>query len=185
MANEKAASTGGTVAMVGVSVVLILGLMGWLFVQERNRAAATVAEGDTAAVAAPGAPAGGPAPSQVVTSQEFEPNVKSYVDQVVELTDAKYQAGLSPQTFWLELPSGAPFLVKLDSALVAAGTPIPTGGTLDIVGTVRNKDAATVAQWVSAGVRRCRRNSGRRISRPARFVRRGSSRLRRKPGAAT
>jgi len=94
----------------------------------------------------------GEAPSQVVNSATFEPNVKSYVDQVVELTDAKFQAGLSSQTFWIELPTGAPFLVKLDSAMVASGARPPTGGTLDIVGTVKAKDNALVGQWMTAGV---------------------------------
>jgi len=128
---------------------LILALMGWLYMQQGNRAGAAVAEADTAVAEAEVA---GPPPSQVVTSAQFEPNVRTYVDQVVELTDARYQAGLSPQTFWIELPTGAPFLVKLDSAMVAAGKAVPTSGSLDIIGTVKRKDNALVGQWLASGV---------------------------------
>ena len=100
--------------IVSVSVVLIAALMGWLFMQGRGRDAARLTAADSAAMTegGPVASTGAP-PSQVVTSEVFEPNVKSYVDQVIELTDARYQASLSTQTFWVELPSGAPFLVKL------------------------------------------------------------------------
>lgn len=153
MANDKApkaASGGATVLIVGVSVVMIAALMGWLYMQSSSRDVATVAEGDSAA-AAPAAVAG-PAPSQVVTSAVFEPNVKSYIDQVVQLTDARYQAGLSRATFWIELPTGAPYLVKLDSALLAGGTALPAGGVLDIIGTVKQKDNALVGQWMASGV---------------------------------
>ena len=154
MAHEKgprvAAGGGATYAIVGVSMVLILALMGWLYTQKGTEPTATMAGADSTAPAP--TVAAGPAPSQVVNRAQFEANVKSYVDQVVEITDARYQAGLSPQTFWIELPTGAPFLVKLDSAMVASGKAVPTSGTLDIIGTVKQKDNALVGQWVASGV---------------------------------
>jgi len=153
MANDKApraaAGGGATYVIVGISIVLILALMAWLHVQSGTERIATVAGADSAAAESEVA---GPPPSQVVNSTQFEASQKTYVDQVVELTDARYQAGLSPQTFWIELPTGAPFLVKLDSAMVAAGKAVPTNGTLDIIGTVKQKDNALVAQWLAAGV---------------------------------
>lgn len=152
MANDQAPRVGGgtNFLIVGVSVLMIVALMAWLFMQEQSRAEATVAEGDTAAVAEAG-PAGA-APAQTVNDTVFEQNVKTYVGQVVEITKVKFSSGLSSQTFWVELPTGQPFLVKLDSALVASGATPPTGGTLHIVGTVQSKDPALVAQWMQSGV---------------------------------
>ena len=154
MANDQAprAAGGGTNFMiVGVSVLLIVALMAWLFMQEQSRADTTVAEGDTTEAATAAGP-GGAAPAQTVNDTVFEQNVKNYVGQVVEITSVKFSSGLSPQTFWVELPTGQPFLVKLDSALVAAGTTPPSSGMLNIVGTVQAKDAALVSQWMQTGV---------------------------------
>ena len=150
MAKDRAPQAGGpNVLIMGASIILIAALMGWLFMQQQNRAEATVATGDSAAAApvASGAP-----PAHVVSDSVFEQNVKTYVGQVVEITGIAYSSGLSPQTFWVDLPSGMPFLVKLDDALVAAGTALPTSGRVTIVGTVQSKDEATVAQWLQSGV---------------------------------
>lgn len=151
MANEGPSHVGGgtNILIVGVSVLLVAALMAWLVMQQPDGAEATIAEGDTAAVVAG---ATGPAPAHTVSDTLFEQNVGSYIGQVVEVTTARYSSALSPQTFWLELPSGTPFLVKLDSAMVAAGTAAPAGGVLNIVGTVQQKDAAVVGQWLESGV---------------------------------
>ena len=34
--------------------------------------------------------------------------------RVVEIASVQFSAGLSPQTFWVDLPTGQPFLVKLE-----------------------------------------------------------------------
>lgn len=151
MANEGPREVGGgtNILIVGVSVLLVVALMAWLVMQQPDGAQATVAEGDTTAVPAEVA---GAAPQQTVNDTVFEQNVKTYVGQVVRLTSVRFSSALSPQTFWVELPSGAPFLVKLDSAMVAAGEAPPTSGALNIVGTVQAKDAALVGQWLQSGV---------------------------------
>lgn len=154
MANDqgpKASVGASNILIVGISVLMVVALMAWLFIQQQNRAAATVAAVDSTA-AAPAGEVGGAAPTHSVSDTVFEQNVKTYVGQVVEVKGVKFSSALSPQTFWVELPSGAPFLIKLDSAMVAAGTAPPASGALNIVGTVQNKDAALVSQWVQSGV---------------------------------
>lgn len=151
MANAGPSHAGGgtNILIVGVSVLLVAALMAWLVMQQPDGSEAVVAEGDTTGAVVETAAV---APQHTVDGTAFEQNMRSYVGQVVALNGVRFSSGLSRQTFWLELPSGAPYLVKLDSAMVAAGTTPPAGGTLDIVGTVKEKDAALVAQWLQSRV---------------------------------
>ena len=151
MANDQApraaAKSGASFLLMVVAILAIAGLMGWLAMQQRERGATAVAEGagtDSAAV--------GTLTAEVVSDTAFEQNMRTYRGREIQLPAARFSAGLSPQTFWIELPTGQPFLVKLDSAMIAAGTTPPTGGTLHIVGTVQSKDPALVSQWMQSGV---------------------------------
>lgn len=152
MANDQAprgdARSGSSFLLMGLAIVLIAGLFGWLAMQSREQGATTVAEGDTTAV--PSEDSGPPA--EVVTDTAFEQNMRTYRGRDIQLTGVLYSAGLSPQTFWVELPTGQPFLVKLDSTLVTRRASLPTSGRLNITGAVREKDAALVSQWVQQGV---------------------------------
>ena len=151
MANDQApraaAKSGASFLLMVVAILAIAGLMGWLAMQQRERGATAVAEGagtDSAAV--------GTLTAEVVSDTAFEQNMRTYRGREIQLPAARFSAGLSPQTFWIELPTGQPFLVKLDSSMVAAGAVPPTGGVLDIVGAVREKDAATLTAWLQQGV---------------------------------
>lgn len=149
MANDqapRAPRSGINVLLMVAAIVAIAGLFGWLAMQPRRGGETTVAEGDTTAQ-----PSTSSAPAEVVTDTAFEQNMKTYRGRDVQLT-VPFSAGLSPQTFWVELPTGQPLLVKLDSTLLAQGVKPPTGGRLAITGAVQEKDAATVAQWLQQGV---------------------------------
>lgn len=152
MANDQApragTRSGSSVMLMALAVLLIAGLFGWLLMQRDDRGATTVAEADTLAVEEE---ASGP-PAEVVTDTAFEQNMRQYRGRDVQLSAVTFSAGLSPQTFWVELPSGQPFLVKLDSTMVARNVAPPSGGRLRITGTVREKDAALVSQWLQQGV---------------------------------
>lgn len=150
MANDqapKAARSGLSVLLMLAAIVLIAALFGYLAMQPKEQGATTVAEGDTAVQAEESGP-----PAEVVTDTAFEQNMRTYRGRDVRLSAVTFSAGLSPQTFWVELPTGQPFLVKLDSTLVARGVTPPTGGRLQITGAVREKDAALTSQWLQQGV---------------------------------
>jgi cytochrome c-type biogenesis protein CcmH/NrfG len=146
-ASPAAARGGMSLVLMAVAVLSIAALFGWLAMQTKDQGATTVAEADTTAEAEEIA---GP-PAEAVSDTAFEQNMRTYRGRDVRLT-AKVSAGLSPQTFWLELPTGQPFLVKLDSAMVARGATPPTGGRVAVTGAVRAKDAALVGQWLQQGV---------------------------------
>lgn len=152
MANDQApraaAKSGMSFLLMAAAILLIAGLMGWLAMQRQDEGATTVAEADTtAAQVDTGAP-----PEAVVSDTAFEQNIKSYRGRVIEIASVQFSAGLSPQTFWVDLPTGQPFLVKLDSAMVARGAAVPTSGRLSVIGTVQEKTPELVAQWVQQGV---------------------------------
>ena len=87
------------------------------------------------------------------------PEELSNAARVTELRgqDVRIQRGevisaLGPQLFWLQLPGGSPFLVKLDSTLIAGGTQAPASGHYEIVGRMFEKTPAVLDQWQQSGV---------------------------------
>lgn len=94
-------------------------------------------------------PTGGVA--QVISPTAFQTQMKQLWGQDVELQDAEVSSALGTQMFWLQLPSGEPFLVKLDSALVAAGQTVPSTGHITVVGRVLQKTDSTLAAWQQSG----------------------------------
>lgn len=74
--------------------------------------------------------------------------------QEVRVENAPVVSAMGTQLFWVELTGGAPFLVKLDSALVASGMQAPSTGNYTIVGRVLEKNPALLATWQQAGVLR-------------------------------
>ncbi|HSJ09937.1 MAG TPA: hypothetical protein VK928_08480 [Longimicrobiales bacterium] len=134
---------------VGVAIVAVVLFLGWLATRERP-AEVAVEEPDSAA--APAAPAGGPATVVEADSLTRSAFVRSMMGQDVELRGMPVSTAMGGNFFWIDLPNGQPFLVKLDSAMIAAGQTAPGSGAVNITGRITAKDAALLDQWRQAGV---------------------------------
>lgn len=130
------------VALVAVGIFL-----GWLATRKPEEAV-VVAEPDTEA-SAPTA-AAGPA---VAIEPDALNQAAQYVGQVVELESVSVMSPLGPALFWVELPGGSPFLVKLDSAQIARGIRVPAANqNMNVVGQVLAKSDSVLTSWMELGV---------------------------------
>jgi hypothetical protein len=74
-----------------------------------------------------------------------------YVGQVVELSDVEATSPVGAEAFFVNLTPQRPFLVRLDSALVARGM-APPNGQVAVTGTVHVMTDSIVSDWVTSGV---------------------------------
>jgi hypothetical protein len=143
-------SDGPSWIAAGVAVLSIVLFMAWLATRREPESVAVVEPGraDTTDSRAADSAA------TVVTPEELNnaARVNELRGQDVQIERAEVISAMGTQLFWLQLPGGSPFLVKLDSALVAAGTQAPASGHYRIVGRVLEKDDAVLTQWQQAGV---------------------------------
>jgi hypothetical protein len=84
-----------------------------------------------------------------VTADELRLDPAGYVGQSVRI-EAPVASGVGPEAFFLDLPQ-SPFLVKMDSALVASGRRVPQGG-VTVTGTVLAMNDSIVSDWAGKGV---------------------------------
>jgi hypothetical protein len=129
--------------MIMIAALVVVGaFLAWLAMTSEPSVVATPDEGgsDNPTAIASGT---------VVTPADFEANVKQYQGQTIELRNVPVAQLMGTQIVWIELPSGAPFLVKMDSALVAGGA--RPSGRVDIVGTVQEKTSQVLDQWEQRG----------------------------------
>jgi hypothetical protein len=87
----------------------------------------------------------------VVAATDFESNAATYVGQEIQLPDVPVTSVMGPQIIWVELPSGAPFLVKMDSALASAGQPVAAQSRVTVVGRVLQKTDSVLGAWQQSG----------------------------------
>jgi hypothetical protein len=142
-------SGGSSWIAVTVALLAIGGFIAWLMMQ---RPAETVAvaepNGATAAPIDDGA-------VTVVTAEELNTaaRMRDLRGQDIRIDDIEVVSVMGPQLFWLQSPNGTPVLVKLDAALVAAGTALQPGRYV-VVGRIHEKTDALLAEWQQAGVLR-------------------------------
>ena len=74
--------------------------------------------------------------------------------QEVRIASVPVVSAMGTHLFWVELTGGAPFLIKLDSTLVASGMTAPSTGNYTILGRVLEKSPALLAEWQQSGVLR-------------------------------
>jgi hypothetical protein len=135
---------------VTVAVIAVALFFGWIATREPPESVA-VAEPDDAAAdtVAPDAPA---TPIEAADLNQTA-TARGLIGQNIELTSVPVSDVLGAQMFWIELPGGSPYLVKMDSALVASGRALPqSGNTVRIVGQVQEKTSAVLDGWVESGV---------------------------------
>ncbi|MEX1183110.1 MAG: hypothetical protein WEF86_07725 [Gemmatimonadota bacterium] len=147
-----AKNNGSSSSWISASVALVaVGLfMGWLITRQPEDSAIVAEPSDTTQGSA-GIETGDAtvlAPDAMANSAGLD----ALSGQRVRLNGLNVIGGLSPQLFWTELSGGDLYLVKLDSAMVAAGTPTPAPGSIDVVGTIRSKDPAVLDAWMESGV---------------------------------
>jgi hypothetical protein len=154
MANTEAPPTrrdtrgGSSYIAAGVAVLAVALFLGWL---------ATRRPAETVAVAEPGQTTeqpGGATDAAQVTPEDLNnaARVRELYNQNVRVVNAEVVSTLGTQMFWLQLPGGSPFLVKLSDQLVQGGTAAPGSGVYTIDGQVLEKTNAVLDQWEQSGV---------------------------------
>lgn len=86
----------------------------------------------------------------VVAAADFESNTANYVGQEIQLANVPVTSVMGSQIVWVELPSGAPFLVKMDSTLASAGPPAAQA-RVTVVGRVLQKTDSVLNAWQQNG----------------------------------
>jgi hypothetical protein len=154
MANTEAMKpekrrTGGWMP-VAVALVAVGVFLGWLATQQPE---------ETVAVEEPGAgqlaegAAGAEEQATLVEPGVLVQQAGEYVGQTVELQSVAVMSPLGDQLFWIELPGGMPFLVKLSDAEIQRGARAPQGGRrVHLVGQVLEKNEAVLDGWTERGV---------------------------------
>ena len=147
MANDRGGRSWISVTVAVIAVVLFFG---WIATREPPESVAVAEPGaDTIPAAAPDAPATTVEPADLTQSA----TARGLIGQDIELQAVPVSSALGAQMFWIELPGGSPYLVQLDSAMVASGQSVPqSGGQVRIVGRVTDKSQEVKDRWMSTQV---------------------------------
>jgi hypothetical protein len=144
---DASGRTGGSWIPVAVAVVAVGLFFGWIATREPPASVAVAEPGDTAADT--GAPEG---PTRPIEPDELNQTASALVGQDVELASVRVSDVLGSEMFWIELPGGAPYLVKMDSSLIAGGRALPQPGVaVRLVGRVLEKTTGVVDSWMESG----------------------------------
>lgn len=142
-AQTRGAAGRFTTPLAVLAVVSVLGFLYWLYVTAEPTAVAVVEEApaDTAFAAV--------APTDWAT---FATGPRSYVGMRLRFDEIKVVSRLGNAAFWTNLPDETPFLVRLDSALVAQGFAVTSGDLVRIIGTVHEMTDSVLDAWQQSGV---------------------------------
>jgi hypothetical protein len=92
----------------------------------------------------------------LVTAQQLRDGPGGFVGLAVRLEEVAVSSGLGARAFLVELGSqgqSSPFLVMMDSTLVAEGHTVPRSSTnVTITGTIREINDSIVNAWVDGGL---------------------------------
>lgn len=88
---------------------------------------------------------------QTLTPADIQSDATPYEGQEVRLQGATVASLLGTQGFWLETPSGNPFLVSLAPEVMAAGTSVEPGSSATVQGTVVAMTDSILTAWTEAG----------------------------------
>jgi hypothetical protein len=166
---------------VAVALVAVGLFLGWL-ATTRPEEAVVVAEPDTGQTTDDDMTDATPA--TLIAPGELVQNAAQYVGQTVELESVAVIGALGPSLFWMELPGGTPFLVKLGDTQIERGVQAPQPGATCTwwVRSWRRRTPCWTHGWKEAYSRRrtiaCRLSTARHTSRPGGFSRRASERRR-------
>jgi hypothetical protein len=96
------------------------------------------------AAPAPAAPAMPEA--TVVESMQLQTGAAALAGQTVRVNGLNVQSKLGTKAFWVQLPNKNPFLI-----VTAEDATVNNGATVDVVGTVKQMNPATLNEWVTSG----------------------------------
>ncbi|MGD8279514.1 MAG: hypothetical protein PVH00_15855 [Gemmatimonadota bacterium] len=143
MSNQNGSSgiTGKLLMVVGLAA--IAGLLWWL-----SRSAVPTTPAAMAEAPADSA-AGEESMVPVVDANDFVNNETRYHGQEIDLGDVTVAQIMSPEIMWVELPGGAPFLVKLTPAAMAERPELQA--RVRIIGRVLEKTDSVLNAWEQTG----------------------------------
>ena len=138
----KRTSKGGTSLLLMIASFLAIGgFLWWLSISAEPTEVAIVEEEEAEEDA--GIP--------TVEVGTFAADPRSYVGQEIRFRNLSVASTLGPEAFWFQLPNETPYLVKLDSSLVAGGTDFQAGeGIRRVVGTVHEMTDSVLDAWQAA-----------------------------------
>ncbi len=138
-------------ANIGVPIMIlaflvIAGFLYWLSLQAQKQKAVEIRE-DSAAAASDSMSSGATA----LIPSDLQTNAGQYLGQHVQVSGLTVASQLGTAGFWLNLPSGTPFLVSLSDTLRQQGVSAKTGETATVVGTMKQMSDSVVNAWTTAG----------------------------------
>lgn len=141
--------SGGGWIPVAVAVVSVGLFFGWMATREPPESVAVAEPGDTVSDTMPADAPATPTEPEELTQSASE---RALIGQNIELVSVPVSDVLGSQLFWIQLPNNAPYLVKMDSAMVAGGRALPDpGSNVRVVGRVVEKTPAVLDSWEAAG----------------------------------
>lgn len=132
-----------TTPLAVVAVGSVLGFLYWLYVTAEPTTVAVVEEApaDTAFAAV--------APTEWAS---FSTGPRNYVGMRLRFDSIAVVSRLGNAAFWTNLANETPFLMRLDSALVAQGFTVTGGDELRVIGTVHEMTDSVLDAWQQSGV---------------------------------
>ena len=143
--SRRGATNLGTPLMI-VAFVVIAGFMWWLSQQAAAERALQEAQAAEAAAAEDTATT-----VQLVPVEDIQMDATPFVGEEIRIRGVNVASLLGEQGFWLETPSGNPFLVSMGPEVQAAGTAVQPGSAVTVVGTIQTMDASVLDAWTEAG----------------------------------
>lgn len=140
--SRRGATNLGTPLMI-VAFVVIGGFMYWLSEQAAaERAQREINE----------APVEDTTPSvRVVAPADIQMDASPFLGQEIRINATNVASLLGQQGFWLETPSGSPFLISKGPEVMASGVAINAGSPVTVVGTVHAMNDSILTAWTEAG----------------------------------
>lgn len=143
-ASRRGAADMGMILMVA-AFAIIGGFMFWLNGQaEAERAAREVVE------EMPEEPEESGLPEVALGDMAAGFDADEYVGQDVRAANFEVASMLGTQGFWVNTPSGNPFLVTWSDALMAEGMSVNLGDRVTVEGMMTAMDVAVIDEWATA-----------------------------------
>ena len=129
-----------------LTFLVIAGFLWWLSATaEGTSGPVETADADTAE-------ADGGAMAMSVQLADLERVPDSLVGQTVRVADANVASRMGNHAFWVELPSGSPFLVRMGDALTMDSVQVQQNQSVTVVGPIRTMSDSIVSAWVADSV---------------------------------
>lgn len=143
-ASRRGAANSGILLMI-VAFVAMAFFLYWLSLQAGTEDVSVTEDSTTVADTA------GLGGASTISASDLQMNSAQFAGQKVRVSGLTVASALGQQGFWLNLPSGSPFLVSLSATMMADSVSPPNGATMDVVGTMTKMSDSVVNAWTQAG----------------------------------